>query len=59
MDLQSSLSIYIASFSPYTLTVMTYVALGIPFVLAYIAYVWWSMDKGKIRLDDASDRTAY
>ena len=59
VDLQSSLTIYNASSSPYTLTVMTYVALGIPFVLAYIAYVWWSMDKGKIRLDDASDRTAY
>lgn len=59
VDLQSSLTIYNASSSPYTLTVMTYVALGIPFVLAYIAYVWWSMDKGKMRLEDTGDRTAY
>lgn len=59
VDLQSSLTIYNASSSPYTLTVMTYVALGIPFVLAYIAYVWWSMDKGKIRVEDADERTAY
>lgn len=58
-DLQSSLTIYNASSSPYTLTVMTYVALGIPFVLAYIAYVWWSMDRGKISLEDTSDRASY
>lgn len=58
-DLQSSLTIYNASSSPYTLKVMTYVALGIPFVLAYIVYVWWAMDRKKIRIEDTGDRSAY
>jgi len=47
-DLQSSLTIYNASSSHYTLTAMSYVALIIPLVLAYIAYVWWLMDAKKI-----------
>ena len=59
VDLQSSLTIYNASSSPYTLTVMTYVALGIPFVLGYIAYVWWAMDRGKMRMEDANDQSSY
>jgi len=58
-DLQSSLTIYNASSSPYTLKVMTYVALFIPFVLAYIVYVWRAMDSRKINIDDVSDRGAY
>jgi cytochrome d ubiquinol oxidase subunit II len=58
-DPQSSLTIYNASSSPYTLKVMTYVALGIPFVLAYIAYVWWAMGRSKITIEDTGDRTAY
>lgn len=58
-DLQSSLTIYNASSSPYTLKVMTYVALGIPFVLAYVAYVWWAMNRTKIKIEDTSDRAAY
>lgn len=53
VDLQSSLTIYNASSSPYTLMVMTYVALAIPFVLAYIAYVWWSMDRTKMTAEEA------
>lgn len=51
-DLQSSLTIYNASSSLITLQVMTYVALGIPFVLAYIIYAWWQMNKKKIGVDD-------
>ncbi|MCL2790199.1 MAG: cytochrome d ubiquinol oxidase subunit II [Desulfobulbus sp.] len=58
-DLQSSLTIYNASSSLYTLQVMTYVALAIPFVLAYIAYVWWAMDRGKTRIEDTTDEAAY
>ncbi len=54
VDLQSSLTIYNASSSIYTLQVMTWVALLIPFVLAYVAYVWWSMDSRKLRLDEVS-----
>lgn len=58
-DLQSSLSIYNASSSHYTLTAMTYVAMVIPFVLAYIAYVWRLMDAKKIDHEDISDSKAY
>ncbi len=48
--LQSSLTIYNASSSHYTLTAMTYVALGIPFVLAYIAYVWKQMNNKQLTI---------
>ena len=58
-DLQSSLTIYNASSSHYTLTAMTYVALFIPVVLAYVAYVWRQMDSRKIDLRDLSDKKAY
>ena len=44
-DLQSSLTIFNASSSQFTLTTMTYVALTIPLVLAYVAYVWWAMNR--------------
>jgi cytochrome d ubiquinol oxidase subunit II len=54
-DLQSSLSIANASSSRYTLTVMSYVALAVPFVLAYIAYVWRLMDKRKLSAGEVSD----
>jgi len=47
-DLQSSLTIRNASSSHYTLTAMTYVALAVPFVIAYIWYVWKQMDARKI-----------
>ena len=59
VDLQSSLTIYNASSSHYTLTVMSYVALVIPFVLAYIVYVWKLMDSKKIGHDDINDSKAY
>jgi cytochrome d ubiquinol oxidase subunit II len=44
-DLQSSLTIENSSSSKYTLTVMSYVSLLVPFVVAYIYYVWRSMGK--------------
>lgn len=47
-DLQSSLTIENASSSKFTLTAMSYVSLMIPFVLAYIWYVWRSMNKKKM-----------
>ena len=53
-DLQSSLSIFNASSSHYTLTAMTYVAMVIPLVLAYIAYVWYLMDRKKFGPEDVS-----
>jgi len=48
VDLQSSLSIVNSSGSHYTLMAMAYASLMVPFVLAYIAYAWYSMDKVKI-----------
>ncbi len=59
VDLQSSLTIYNASSSHYTLTAMTYVALVIPGVLAYVAYVWRQMDSRKIDSQDLADKKAY
>lgn len=59
VDLQSSLTIYNASSTHYTLTVMTYVALVIPFVLAYIAYVWKLMDAKKVGISDVTGDKAY
>ncbi|MCX6284336.1 MAG: cytochrome d ubiquinol oxidase subunit II [Bacteroidetes bacterium] len=51
-DLQSSLSIENSSSSHYTLTAMSYVSLLVPFVLAYIWYVWRAMDKKKISTEE-------
>lgn len=48
VDLQSSLTIVNSSGSHYTLMTMAYVSLMVPFVLAYITYAWYSMDKVKI-----------
>ncbi len=59
VDLQSSLTIYNASSSHYTLTAMTYVALAIPGVLAYVAYVWRQMDSRRIDSQDLADKKAY
>jgi cytochrome d ubiquinol oxidase subunit II len=48
-DLQSSLNIQNSSSSHYTLTVMSYVSLLVPFVLAYIIYAWSAVNKTKIK----------
>jgi cytochrome d ubiquinol oxidase subunit II len=47
-DLQSSLTIQNASSSYYTLKVMSWVSLFIPFVLAYIIIAWRAINKKKI-----------
>ncbi len=44
-DLQSSLTIANACSSEFTLTVMSWVSLFVPFVLAYIWYAWRAIDK--------------
>jgi len=59
LDLSSSLTIYNASSSMYTLTTMTYVAIGIPFVLAYIVYVWKLMDSKKLTIKEVTDEESY
>jgi len=51
-DLQSSLTIENSSGSHYTLAAMGYASLMVPFVLAYIYYVWKSMDAQKITADE-------
>ena len=51
-DLQSSLTITNSSSSQYTLTVMSYVSLFVPFVLAYIWYAWKSINNKKIDNDE-------
>ncbi len=54
-DIQSSLSIENASGSKYTLSVMSYVSLGVPFVLGYIFLVWRSMDQVKITSEEIQE----
>ena len=59
-DLQSSLTIANSSSSPFTLTAMSWVSLAIPFVLAYIAYAWYAMDRKKISGEEMeSDEIKY
>jgi cytochrome d ubiquinol oxidase subunit II len=50
--LQSSLTIYNSSSSKFTLTAMSIVSLFIPFVLAYIVYMWRLINKKKLALND-------
>ena len=47
-DLQSSLTIQNSCSSPFTLKVMSYVSILVPFVLAYIFYAWRALDLHKI-----------
>lgn len=47
-DTASSLTIRNSSSTLFTLTVMSYVSILVPFVLAYIAYVWRKMDSQPI-----------
>ena len=51
-DLQSSLTIRNSSSSYFTLKVMSWVSLLIPFVVAYIAYAWRAMDHRKITREE-------
>ena len=51
-SLQSSLTIRNSSSSYFTLLVMFWVSLLIPFVVAYIAYAWHQMDRKKITRDE-------
>ena len=53
-DPQSSLTIYNSSSSRFTLYVMSIVSLLIPFVVAYIWYVWRSMNRVRISEKDLS-----
>ena len=53
-DLQSSLTLANSSSSRYTLQVMFWVSMLIPFVVAYIAFAWRAMDKKSITEEEVS-----
>lgn len=58
-DLNSSLTIYNASSSLYTLKVMSWVSIIVPIVIAYIWYVWRSMTRKAMspkELEDAEHK---
>lgn len=51
-DLQSSLTIKNSSSSFFTLKVMSYVSILVPFVIAYIFYAWRALDLRKINEEE-------
>ena len=59
VDLQSSLTIANSCSSEFTLGAMAVVSLFIPFVLAYIVYVWRAMDSKKIDSEEIEQEDAY
>ena len=58
-DLQSSLTIVNSCSSEFTLKTMAIVSIFSPFVLAYIVYAWYSMDKKKLTSDEIKKGEAY
>jgi cytochrome d ubiquinol oxidase subunit II len=54
-DLQSSLTIENASSSRYTLVAMGYASLMVPFVVAYIWYVWKALNNTPITVKEMDD----
>lgn len=54
-DLQSSLTLANSCSSQFTLRVMAYVSILVPFVLAYIFYAWRSIDKKKIDVQEMQE----
>ncbi|WP_455639005.1 cytochrome d ubiquinol oxidase subunit II [Parabacteroides sp.] len=58
-DLQSSLTIQNSSSSPFTLKVMSYVSILVPFVLAYIFYAWRALDLHKIDTKEMEEKDGH
>ena len=58
-DLQSSLTIANSCSSYFTLSTMAVVSVLIPFVLAYIVYAWYSIDKKKIDKQEIATDESY
>ena len=54
-DLQDSLTIQNSSSSQYTLTVMSYVSLLVPFILTYIFFAWRAITSKKIDQDELEE----
>ena len=59
VDLQSSLTIANSCSSEFTLRTMFYISLLVPFVVAYIAYAWYAMDKKKLTKEEIAKEEAY
>lgn len=59
VNLQSSLTIANSCSSEFTLRTMFYVSLLVPFVVAYIAYAWYAMDKKKLTKEEIAEEEAY
>jgi len=60
VDMQSSLNICNSSSSLFTLKVMSFVSLLVPFVVAYIWYVWRALDRQPVTSEEiAGDDHAY
>lgn len=53
-DLQSSLNLSNSCSSEFTLRTMFYVSLALPFVIAYMAYAWASIEKKAITSSEIS-----
>ena len=58
-DLQSSLTIANSCSSYFTLCTMAVVSILIPFVLAYIVYAWYSIDKKKLDKEEIATDESY
>ena len=58
-DLQSSLALANSCSSEFTLQVMSVVSILVPFVLAYIVYAWYSIDKKKLDKEEIATDEAY
>lgn len=55
LNVENSLTIHNSSSSEFTLSAMSIVSLLIPFVLAYIVYAWWSLDRTKITAKEMAE----
>lgn len=54
-DAQSSLTLANSCSSEFTLTAMSVVSIAIPFVLAYIVYAWYSIDRKSLTKEELKD----
>ena len=54
-DMPSSLTIYNSSSSEFTLRTMSYVSIAIPFVIAYIVWVWYKLTKPQVNVEEKAE----
>ena len=58
-DLQSSITIMNGSSSHFTLPVMSYVSLMVPFVVAYIWYTWRAINRHKMNREELDSKDSH